>query len=96
MMSPTREIALSLNDVEEMILGFERKYSLSSADFFSDPEVKQQVAEDDIFQWDMLIYHRLALKESSQEIRSTYLAQLGRSTGEDVRSEKENQYALAA
>jgi hypothetical protein len=95
-MSPTREIALSLNDVEDMILGFERKYGVSSADFFGDPEVKKLVPEDDIFQWDMLIYHRLALKESSQEIRSAYLTNLGQSSEKEVRSEKENQYALAA
>jgi hypothetical protein len=95
-MSPTREIALSLNDVEEMILGFERKYGISSADFFGDSEGKKHVPEDDIFQWDMLIYHRLALRESSQEIRSVYLTHLGRSAEKEVRSEKENQCALAA
>lgn len=96
-MSPIREVALSLVDVEEMILGFERKYNLSSADVFGDKsgEVRQQISEDDIFHWDMLIYHRLALRESSQEIRSAYLTHLGRSAG-DVRTEKENQEALAA
>jgi hypothetical protein len=95
-MSPTREIALSSNDVDEMIQGFERKYDLSSADFFGDPEIKLQLPEDDVMQWEMLIYHRLALRDSSQEVRRVYLTQLGQSKDEGVRTEKENQYAYAA
>jgi hypothetical protein len=95
-MSPSQEIALTSNDVDEMIHRFESKYGFSSADFFSDPEVKQQLPEDDIFQWEMLIHHRLALREQSLEIRSAYIQQVGRSTEEVARSEKENQYALAA
>jgi hypothetical protein len=45
---PIREVCLSLNDVEEMILGFERKYGLSSPEFFGNQEVKQQLPEDDV------------------------------------------------
>jgi hypothetical protein len=94
-MSPIREVFLSLNDVEEMILGFERKYGLSSAEFFRDEEVRERLPEDDVFRWDALIYHRLALKESYQEVRCTYLTQLGQSSGE-VRLDKENQEELLA
>lgn len=94
-MSPIREVFLSLNDVEEMILGFERKYGLSSAEFFRDEEVRQQLPEDDVFRWDALIYHRLALKESYQEVRAAYLAHLGHSS-EKGRPNRENQEELLA
>ena len=92
---PIREVCLSLNDVEEMILGFERKYGLSSPDFFGNPDVKQQLPEDDVFRWEALIYHRSALKETYQEVQSGYLTHLGQSP-EEARADKETQELLAA
>lgn len=94
-MSPIREVCLSLNDVEEMILAFERKYGLSSPDFFGNEEGKRRLPEDDVFRWEALIYHRFALRETYQEVRSGYLAHLGQPTGE-VRPDKETQELLAA
>ena len=94
-MSPIREVFLSLNDVEEMITGFERKYGLSSTEFFRDEEVRQQLPEDDVFHWDALIYHRLALKETYQEVHSAYLNQLDQSS-EEVRPDKEQKEELLA
>jgi hypothetical protein len=94
-MSPIREVSLSLNDVEEMILGFERKYGLSSPDFFGSQEAKQRLPEDDVFRWEALIYHRSALKETNQEVHSAYLTHLSQSPGE-VRPDKENQKELLA
>lgn len=93
-MSPIREVFLSLNDVEEMITGFERKYRLSSAEFFRDEEVRQQLPEDDVFHWNALIYHRLALKETYQEVHSKYLNQLDQSS--EVRPDKEQKEELLA
>lgn len=94
-MSPIREHCLSLNDVEEMILGFEHKYRLSSPDFFGNPELKRGLPEDDVFEWEALIYHRFALRETSQEVQSIYLTRLGQSPGE-VRTDKETQQELLA
>jgi hypothetical protein len=94
-MSPIREVFLSLNDVDEQIAAFERKYGLSSGEFFRDEEVREQISEDDVFHWDALIYHRLALRESYQEVHSGYLATLSQSTGE-VRPDKEHQKELLA
>lgn len=94
-MSPVREVRLSLNDVEEMILAFERKYGISSTEFFRDEEVRQQLPEDDVFQWDAMIYHRLALKETYQEVHSAYLSQLDQSSHE-IRPDKEQQVELLA
>ncbi len=95
-MSPVREVCLSLNDVEDMIVFFERKHGVSSADFFRDDEIRGQIPEDDIFRWDALIYHRLALRDSNQEVRSAYLAQL-RHPSVVVLPDKENvEEALAA
>ena len=92
---PIREVQLSLNDVEEMILGFERKYGLSSPDFFGSPDVKAALPEDDVFRWEALIYHRSALKETYQEVQGGYLSNLGRSS-EEERADRENQELLAA
>jgi len=95
-MSPIREVCLSLNDVEDMILSFERKYGVSSADFFRDDEIRGQIPEDDIFRWDALIYHRLALRDSNQEVRSGYLAQLGHPSGAVLPDRENAEEALAA
>lgn len=92
---PIREVHLSLNDVEEMILGFEHKYGLSSPDFFGSPEVKRQLPEDDAFRWEALIYHRAALKETYQQVQSGYLTNLGRSS-EEERADRVTQELLAA
>jgi hypothetical protein len=92
---PINKICLTSNDVEEMISGFERKYELSSPEFFGSEEAKQRIPEDDAFRWEALIYHRFALKEEYQEVHSGYLAHLGQPTGE-VRADKENQELLAA
>jgi hypothetical protein len=78
-----------------MILAFERKYELSSPEFFGNQEIKQRLPEDDVFRWEALIYHRSALKETYQEVHSGYLAHLGQPTGE-VRPDKETQELLAA
>jgi hypothetical protein len=93
-MSPIREVCLSLNDVEEMILGFERRYGVSSAEFFRDDELRRQLPEDDVFRWEALIDHRFALKESYQELHSAYLTHLGQSG--EARTDKETQKELLA
>ena len=49
-MSPARDVCLTLKDVEEMILGFERQYGISSAEFFRNEEVRRTLPEDDVFQ----------------------------------------------
>jgi hypothetical protein len=94
-MSPIREVCLSLNDVEEMILGFEHRYGLSSPEFFGNPQIKQKLPEDDVFRWEALIYHRSALKETNQTVQGAYLSHLDRSPG-DVRADKETQQELLA
>lgn len=93
-MSPIREVCLSLNDVEDMIAGFEHKYNVSSAEFFRNEEVRRSLPEDDAFHWEALIDHRLALKESHQQVRSTYLARL--SHVGDIAAGVEAQEQLAA
>jgi hypothetical protein len=94
-MSPIREVYLSLNDVETMIVALEAKYCASSPEFFSSDEIKQRVPEDDIFHWEALIYQRAALREASQVVQSGYLSNLGQASN-DVRIEKESQQELLA
>jgi hypothetical protein len=93
-MSPIREVYLSLNDVEQMILGLEGKYTLSSADFFRDEKSRERVPEDDAFRWQALVDHRRALKESYQEVHTGYLATL--SHGGEIATGVEAQEQLAA
>ncbi len=93
-MSPVRDVCLSSNDVDEMISGFERKYGVSSVEFFRNQEIRQRLPEDDVFRWEALIDHRLALRESYQEVHSGYLAHL--SPSKEIRSDVETQELLAA
>jgi len=93
-MSPVRDVCLSSNDVDEMISGFERKYRVSSVEFFRNQEIRQRLPEDDVFRWEALIDHRLALRESYQEVHSGYLAHL--SPSKEMRSDVETQELLAA
>jgi len=95
-MSPARDVCLTLNDVEEMILGFERQYGISSAEFFRNEEVRRTLPEDDVFRLEALIDHRLALRESYQVVHSEYLTRLIQSSETEVRSEIETQELLAA
>jgi len=78
---PINEVFLSLNDVEDMIAAFELKYGVSSAEFFRNQEVHQGIPEDDAFQWESLIDHRLALREAYQQVRSAYLSRLSHDSG---------------
>jgi hypothetical protein len=92
---PVRDVCLSSNDVDEMILRFEHKYGVSSVEFFRNPEIRQQLPEDDVFRWEALIDHRLALRDSYQQVHSGYLAKLSHSS-EEARSDVETQELLAA
>jgi hypothetical protein len=97
-MSPIREVCLSLNDVEEMISAFEHKYGVLSPDFFNNTKIKQELPEDDVFEWEALIYHRAALRATSEQVQSVYLSRLGHTSPEQrSHAEKESQQeALAA
>jgi len=94
-MSPVRDVCLSSNDVDVMISEFERKHGVSSIEFFRNPEIRQGLPEDDVFRWEALIDHRLALRDSYQQVHSGYLAKLSRSS-EEARSDVETQELLAA
>jgi hypothetical protein len=94
-MSPVRDVCLSSSDVDVMISEFERKYGVSSVEFFRNPEIRQDLPEDDVFRWEALIDHRLALRDSYQKVHSGYLANLSRSS-EEARSDVETQELLAA
>lgn len=95
-MSPARDVCLTLNDVEEMVTALERQYGMSSAEFFRNEEARRTLPEDDVFRWEALIDHRLALRDSYQAVRSEYLARLTQSPEPEVRSETDTQELLAA
>jgi len=92
---PIRDVCLSSNDVDEMISEFERKYGVSSVEFFRNAKIRQRLPEDDVFRWEALIDHRLALRESYQELHSGYLAHLSH-TSREARSDVDTQELLAA
>jgi hypothetical protein len=81
-MSSIREVFLSLNDVEAMILDFEQKYGMSSADFFRDVELRKSLPEDDVFRWEAFIDHRSALRETHEEVHREYLTNVRQSSDE--------------
>jgi hypothetical protein len=74
--SEIQEVTLSLREVEEYIRAFEHKYGISSADFLCKDEVREQIAEDDVFKWEAFIDHRQELQVLDEEVLGRYLKDL--------------------
>jgi hypothetical protein len=92
----SKEIYLSISDVEEALSAFEKKYKISSSAFMSDPEKRAALPEDDVFEWTAFIDHRNELQEVYQELHREYLGKL-RVSEEDSHTPKGNsKLALAA
>lgn len=72
----SKEIILSISDVEEMIAAFENKYKMSSSQFLIEQKVREALPEDDVFEWEALIDHRNELFELNLELHRDYLQQL--------------------
>jgi hypothetical protein len=72
----SKEIYLSISDVEEALSAFEKKYKISSNVFMSDPGTRAALPEDDVFEWTAYIDHRNALQEVYQELHREYLDKL--------------------
>ena len=80
----SQEIILSINDVEEVIAGFEKKYKVSSSDFLLDQKLREALPEDDVFEWEAFIDHRNELLEMNQEMHREYLQQVIPSSDDSI------------
>jgi hypothetical protein len=72
-MSPIRERYLSLGEVETLIRKFEDKYGVSTTEFLKNPELRAQMIDDDVFQWEAFDAHRDELERIDAEVRGEYL-----------------------
>ena len=93
----SKEIILSISDVEEVIGAFEKKYKISSSVFMNDPEVRGSLPEDDVFEWMAFIDHRNELQELYQEVHREYLHTVSPPSDENSNVPKEqSKLCLAA
>jgi len=93
-MSPVREQVLTLLEIEELIHKFEEKYKISTTEFLRNTELRAQMLDDDVFQWEAFNAHRDELERAAEEVRNEYLKHLKKSY-EDPRSATNN-LALAS
>lgn len=76
----SKEIILTLGDVEETLNAFEKEYRVSSVEFLSNAKLRESMSEDDVFEWEAFINHKRALQEIQAELHREYLHQLGETT----------------
>ena len=91
-----REVYLSLREVEDYIRKFEEKYQISSADFLRGAELRAQIPEDDIFQWEAFIDHRAAQRSVEEQLHREYLKTLKRESRESRTRSRFEQDCVAA
>jgi len=93
-MSPIREQVLTLLEVEEIIHRFEEKYKVSTTEFLSNAELRSNIIDDDVFQWEAFNAHRDELERAAEEVRSDYLRHVKQDLGQSRSAN--NNLALAA
>ena len=93
----SREVFLSLRDVELLIRGLEEKYGIPTADFLRNETLRSTIPEDDVFRWEAFVDHRRELRSIDDALHRRYLSRL---THADDASSKvptpEDQILLAA
>jgi hypothetical protein len=92
----SKEVFLSLSDVEEALSAFEQKYKISSSAFASDPAAREALPEDDAFEWAAYIDHRNELLEMHQELHREYLGKLSASDEDSNVPKAQSKLCLAA
>ncbi len=92
----TREVFLTLADVENSIRTYEEKYGVSSAQFLRDQDPRAAMPEDDIFKWEAFLDHRRALREFHEELHREYLKQVSRPTEEHAKGPTPDDEVLLA
>jgi hypothetical protein len=92
----SKEIVLSISDLEQAIGSFEKKYGMSSNRFLVDQQAREALPEDDVFEWEAFIDHRNELEEIHQELHREYLSQLSSVSGHADGFKPEDKLCLAA
>jgi hypothetical protein len=67
---------LNLNDLDNLVRGFEQKYAATSVEMLQNNSVRDRVPEHDLLRWEAYVYHRVHLRELSESTHSKYLSQL--------------------
>lgn len=95
-MLPIHEESLTLVEVETLIRKLEEKHGLSTAVFLRDLDAREQLPEDDVFEWDAYIDHRSELRRIDDEVRNGFLGRVSQAPTADETSTDEKQALLAA
>lgn len=78
-----QENYVTLEEVENYIFRFEKRYGVSTSDYLKDQTVRSRIPEDDAFKWEAYIDHRRELQRISDETRREYLSGLRDSKSRD-------------
>lgn len=71
-----QENFITLEEVENYIFRFEKRYGLSTSDFLKDQTARAGIPEDDASKWEAYIDHRQELRRINDETRREYLSEL--------------------
>lgn len=67
---------LNLNDLDDRIHEFERRYDTTSVEMLKDESKRSQIPEDVLLKWETYITQRLHLREINRDRHSSYLGSL--------------------
>jgi hypothetical protein len=94
---PSKEIVLTLSDVEQSLCAFESKYHVSTEEFLRNQAMRAGLPEDEVLLWEAFVDHRNELQALNQEVHREYLNQLGTASTEAPAAPKpEDKLLLAA
>jgi hypothetical protein len=95
-MSAIHEHFLSAAELDELIKKLEEKYGRKTLELLGDTEFRSTVSEDDLFEWEALVSHKVDLEEMGDEIRRKYLQQVSQAPADTEPAAGEKQVLLAA
>lgn len=76
-----KELVLTPGEVENLIRVYEEANGVTSEVFLCDQRLREEMDEDDVFEWEALIEHRNALKELHDNMHREYLKRVSEPQG---------------
>lgn len=95
-MSAIHEHFLSVAELDELIRKLEEKYHRKTLDLLRDSDFRSTVSEDDLFEWQALVSHKLDLEEIENDLRREYLQKVSQAPASTEAAPGEKQVLLAA
>jgi hypothetical protein len=75
-----RIVYRNLNDLDEVIRAYEKRYGISSVEMLKDSSVRSKINEDELLKWEAYLTQRRRLLDHNAEVHQHYLSQQTAST----------------